>query len=146
MLEVRLDRLDREGTVLLEESVPVEDAISLRGLLWRACRRCLDPVRQPVDQDLTLIWAEAGDPRGSDDEMDALPEGVRPLPVGSATLDLREAIREEVLLDLDRFVLCDPDCRGLCARCGADLNEETCSCDVEEVDPRWEDLLKLKEK
>ena len=32
--------------------------------------------------------------------------------------------------------LCRPDCRGLCAQCGADLNEGSCGCEAEATDPR----------
>jgi uncharacterized protein len=40
--------------------------------------------------------------------------------------------------------LCKEDCAGLCATCGKDLNKVKCKCTQEEIDPRWAELLKLK--
>ena len=40
--------------------------------------------------------------------------------------------------------LCRPDCRGLCPVCGVDLNQQSCSCGKDDIDPRWEKLKNLK--
>ena len=37
------------------------------------------------------------------------------------------------------------ECAGLCAKCGTNLNERRCDCRPAEIDPRWQDLAKLKE-
>jgi uncharacterized protein len=55
-------------------------------------------------------------------------------------LDLREAIRQNALLAIPMKPLCREDCAGLCQVCGKDLNEESCDCDREEIDPRWSKL------
>jgi len=55
-------------------------------------------------------------------------------------LDLTETVREATVLALPQVKLCREDCRGLCARCGADLNEGDCDCEDDDVDPRWEGL------
>lgn len=57
------------------------------------------------------------------------------LPEGTETVDVTPDIREEILLHLRPFPLCRPDCRGLCPRCGKDLNEGPCSCQP----PPWEE-------
>jgi uncharacterized protein len=64
-------------------------------------------------------------------------------PKGSE-LNLSNAVREEVLLAVNPFVECKPECRGLCPRCGANLNEAPCECRQDEADPRWAALRKLK--
>ncbi|MDD6168654.1 MAG: DUF177 domain-containing protein, partial [Lachnospiraceae bacterium] len=33
-------------------------------------------------------------------------------------------------------VLCKPDCKGICPKCGTNLNLETCDCEQGELDPR----------
>lgn len=48
-----------------------------------------------------------------------------------------DLIREQVLLTIPTYPLCRPDCRGLCARCGQDLNESDCGCRRSEPDPRF---------
>lgn len=91
------------------------------------CRRCLTDVRVPVDADVNIIFAEAGD-----DEIDD--PDVYTIDATAAELDLRPAIREEWLLSVPAFALCREDCRGLCPECGTNLNKGQCDCT-----PRWED-------
>jgi len=43
-------------------------------------------------------------------------------------IDLDPDIREEIILDYPIKPLCSPGCKGLCPRCGNDLNEGECSC------------------
>jgi len=59
-------------------------------------------------------------------------------------VDLTPLIREQVLLALTDRPLCREDCRGLCPRCGANLNEITCGCRTEAFDPRLAVLRTLK--
>jgi uncharacterized protein len=49
-----------------------------------------------------------------------------------------------VMLVVPRYAVCREACRGLCARCGADLNEEECRCRSEEGDARWAALRKVR--
>ena len=51
-------------------------------------------------------------------------------------LDVDQLVRDELLLNLPMKVLCDEDCKGICNRCGANLNYETCDCDRSVPDPR----------
>lgn len=65
------------------------------------------------------------------------------LVVPEERLDLDELVREDILLDLPTKYLCKEDCKGLCPKCGKDLNEGDCGCDRREVDPRLEILKSL---
>ncbi|MFH0953036.1 MAG: DUF177 domain-containing protein [Verrucomicrobiota bacterium] len=51
-----------------------------------------------------------------------------PVPEGTETVDLTGDIREDILLNLPVVSLCSPACKGLCPRCGKNLNEGPCSC------------------
>jgi uncharacterized protein len=55
---------------------------------------------------------------------------------------LLESIYQYIFLEISEKQLCADDCKGLCTICGADLNQEPCNCETEEIDPR---LLKLKD-
>ncbi|MGB1779712.1 MAG: DUF177 domain-containing protein, partial [Longimicrobiales bacterium] len=57
---------------------------------------------------------------------------------------LSKAVREEMILAVNPYVVCEPECRGLCPKCGANLNEGACDCTDDEVDPRWAALRDLK--
>jgi uncharacterized protein len=59
-------------------------------------------------------------------------------------VDLSPLIREQVLLALAGRPLCHEDCRGLCPRCGANLNEGECGCRAETGDPRLAALRNLR--
>ena len=63
----------------------------------------------------------------------------------NGAFDLGELARPVFLLALDTKTLCSEDCKGLCPRCGKDLNEGPCTC-REEPDPRWAVLAQLLEE
>lgn len=54
-------------------------------------------------------------------------------------LDLVELAAEQIELALPMKPVCSPSCRGLCPRCGVNLNVDICGCPAE-ADPRWEGL------
>ena len=58
-------------------------------------------------------------------------------------LDLAEAIRQYVLLVIPMKTLCRQNCAGLCPSCGHNLNEGSCNCLPQEMEPRWSELSKL---
>ena len=72
------------------------------------------------------------------------PSEVQVIPAGLPIIDLSEDVRQTVLLAVPLKLLCRPDCKGLCPRCGADLNSEPCTCPAEEVDARWDGLRGLR--
>lgn len=61
-------------------------------------------------------------------------------------IDLTGDVRDYALLAIPMKKLCSEDCKGLCPRCGKNLNVSPCDCKEESVDPRWEPLQKLKLK
>jgi len=97
------------------------------------CARCLKIFSQPLD---LYLEAQFGKPRMKPREEPVFPIGV------NGILDLSEALREQILLDLPMRPLCKPSCRGLCPECGKNLNEGPCECIREVIDPR---LVRLKE-
>jgi uncharacterized protein len=169
MLTIPLVRLEREGGLEIQVAIPPDDPIwdgtefrfstplsisgqaqwltsgevlvrlNLRGRLAQECRRCLDPVEVPVEEELSLLFSPQGEAGEEED-------GVRLLPDRVMELELGEAIREELILSQRPFALCKPDCRGICPQCGTKLNEESCQCSSEELDPRWDALRALNEE
>lgn len=111
----------------------------MRTRLARECRRCLTPVGWPIDDTVDMLFEPLRGEDGADLEGE-----VYPLPERGTELDLRGALREELLLRLPEHVVCDEACRGLCPRCGANLNETTCDCVPEPAPSAWDALKKLK--
>lgn len=71
---------------------------------------------------------------------------LRDFPVSgeSDTVEMDADLREAILLNLPRFPLCSEQCRGLCPRCGKNLNEGSCGCSEASDGGEWEMLNKLK--
>ena len=58
-------------------------------------------------------------------------------------LEVDELVYTEVILNLPSKHLCKEDCKGLCIKCGKNLNEGDCGCPKTELDPRLEKLREL---
>ncbi len=106
------------------------------GRIKTACRRCLAALEIEVSERLDVLF----DPKASWADEDW---SLYALDATADELDLRGSVRERFLLAVPEFPLCSEDCSGLCAHCGADLNEGPCGCDPVEVDPRWGPLHRL---
>lgn len=109
------------------------------------CARCVEPVPLPLAGEFDLIFrpesadAEAGERAITADETEI---GY----YGESGLLLEDVVREQVLLSLPSRTLCKSDCKGLCPRCGQNLNASLCNCDAVPADPRWNALAGLADK
>ncbi|WP_162941595.1 YceD family protein [Desertimonas flava] len=98
------------------------------------CRRCLEPLARTLHVEVDERYSE--DP--------AHVESGEAAPVVRGQIDLRDLVRDEVLLALDAEQVCRPDCAGLCPTCGHNLNDGPCGCDAPAVDDRWSALDALR--
>jgi uncharacterized protein len=96
---------------------------SIDGIVGATCARCLDEFERPLHRDFRFVILPK--PAGTDDSEDD--EGVDHY--AGEELDVSPLVREQALLSLDSMPLCTPECRGLCAGCGANLNREECRCE-----------------
>ena len=108
--------------------------LTARTTLDAVCDRCGKEFLQEKAVSCGCILAEELQ-NEEDDEILLLEDG---------KVDVGELAREAFILDMDTKTLCSEDCKGLCPRCGADLNLGPCSC-KKEVDPRLAVLAKLLE-
>jgi uncharacterized protein len=130
----RLDPVDIELTVRgdVRDGVRATGRIASRAAC--SCRRCLSDVAVDIEADID-VWFRAAD------EVTPGEDGVWPFSGKAAEVDLAPAIREEILLAIPDFPVCETACQGLCPGCGARLADETCTCPPPEPDPRWAALL-----
>ncbi|MBO8171076.1 MAG: DUF177 domain-containing protein [Bacillaceae bacterium] len=110
----------------------------ITGELTLSCSRCLKKFSHPISLPFQAAFVEEQTDIELEDESDVYEVGEE--------IDLLPYVVEEVLLNLDPVPLCDRDCKGLCPNCGTDLNESSCECKVETIDPRLADLAKFFEK
>ncbi len=62
---------------------------------------------------------------------------VYPLAGETDFVDLTPELREVMILSFPRYPVCRETCRGLCQRCGANLNRAACRCTARDTDDRW---------
>ena len=99
------------------------------------CDRCLKPFRQELRLPVSTLLAETLEDE-ENDEIVLLEDGA---------VDLDEVFTTALVLSMDSKHVCDQDCKGLCATCGANLNEGPCGC-RKEIDPRLAALAQLLDK
>ncbi|MBQ4557691.1 MAG: DUF177 domain-containing protein [Clostridia bacterium] len=63
--------------------------------------------------------------------------------VENGMLDIDEQLTEVLMLDFPTRILCKEDCKGLCQKCGKDLNEGQCNCPTKEINPAFAKLLQM---
>ena len=105
------------------------------------CARCLEDVSGSFSFDVErTVVTEAIAADLSEDRIDEL------VVVEDGFLSLDELLTECLELSLPFRFLCSEDCKGLCPRCGKNLNDGPCGCEEKEVDPRLEPLRRLLEE
>ena len=108
--------------------------LTSRTVLDAMCDRCGKEFVQEKEIPYSCVLAEEVQ-NEDNDEIIVLEEG---------KVDVGDLARTAFILGMDTKTLCSEDCKGLCHRCGADLNLGPCSC-KKEVDPRMAVLAKLLE-
>jgi uncharacterized protein len=105
----------------------------LRCTIPASCTRCLTDIEATFPLQL--------------EELFTLPNsGTSQFEIGEDNnVDLAPLIREESLVSMPYHLLCRDDCQGLCPNCGQNRNEGSCSCHLDDVDPRWAALADLQE-
>ena len=109
----------------------------VRTTIHGVCDRCArDFTAEKVFPIDAVLVTELNDEENED-------EWVFPLEGDCADLD--DIVRTVFVLNMDSKLLCRPDCKGLCCRCGKNLNDGPCDC-KKEPDPRFAALQQLLEK
>ncbi len=125
-----------EGTVRNTAGVLV-----MTGSIWTTihgtCDRCAGDFDREINFPIDVVLVTELANEENEDEW------VFPLEGDSADLD--DIVRTVFVLNLDSKLLCKEDCRGICCRCGKNLNDGPCNCQ-KELDPRFAALKQLLEK
>lgn len=110
------------------------------------CQRCLEPLTEPVKQDMQLLLLP-GSPSYEPGEHALAAEDLGVVEVDEdEDLDLRSLLIEQIQLNVPMKPLCRAACKGICPNCGKDLNQGDCDCEKVEIDPRWEALKAFQER
>lgn len=108
-----------------------------------ACGRCLEAFGLTLEESFEVQYLPP-EALGSQEERELSGAELDVLPLQEDGIDLTDLLRESLLLSLPVQPVCAEGCRGLCARCGANLNAGPCSCPPPGPDPRLRALAKLR--
>ncbi|WP_116040659.1 YceD family protein [Amycolatopsis palatopharyngis] len=103
------------------------------------CSRCLDPIGDEVEVELTELFAypdSTTEATTDEDEVSRLVDD---------RIDLEPAVRDALVLALPQVPLCTEDCPGLCAECGVKWADLEPGHGHETIDPRWAALVERLE-
>jgi uncharacterized protein len=132
----------------------------VEGTAVRQCVRCLKDFDDPVAFSIRVVYERESKaaapvvpreapgkkkPASADESKTEEPNDDLYYYVGDH-LELAPMLREQLILASPMHPLCTEDCRGLCARCGKDLNEGPCRCAAESTESPFHVLRNMKEK
>ena len=102
------------------------------------CDRCGEKYNQVIKSDHKMVYLL----RGTEEENESV--DVVYLNADADKINIKDDVRDYALLAIPMKKLCTKDCKGLCYRCGKNLNEGACECNENEINEKWKPLLKLK--
>jgi len=118
--------------VILSDSDMLILSAKIKANLEMICSRCLDTFIYPIDIDIEERFTTN---RSTEDD--------EAIVVMDDVLDITEIVETSIISTLPIKRVCMNDCKGLCQECGCNLNYNTCSCNKEDVDIRFEALKGL---
>jgi len=112
------------------------------------CGRCLQSFKMPLESSFALAYSQkepASEHSDSNkEELELTAEDMGLIYYQGEEINLKNEIQEQVVLAFPLRTICKPDCRGLCPKCGADLNTEECDCDRSSPVGKFDALKNLK--
>lgn len=120
------------------------------------CARCLASFATEIDVEVCELFvgpghepAEGGVQRSRRGDSSA--DGLRApqeefYELSGTEMDLEPMLRDALALNLPLNPVCRAECKGICSRCGADLNQGECGCSQDDIDPRWAALSAIRDK
>jgi len=133
--DVEVMKLSLDGNITCTGGVLVLKA-DAKAQIKTSCARCLKEIELPLCFDFSETLVLSGQDTSADADSVIFFEGKE--------IDVGEIAINNLLLSVSTKYLCKDDCKGLCPKCGKDLNEGDCGCDFVEIDPRWEKLKNFK--
>lgn len=133
--ELRIDKLGAEVLIKGYTSTEIE----------LTCSRCLNNFKKEVNLDIAITYHPLSELKR--DEVYELHDDEMEVDFYSGDeIDIDNLIEEEIILSIPMKPLCSEECKGLCPKCGVDLNIASCGCSDQVIDERFEILKKLLKK
>ena len=114
-----------------------------KGSVSLECARCNEEFHLPLELDIEESFVREDSPEADVSGIDAY----EVLTYKEDRLVLDEMLRQNFLAAVPMQPICrNSQCKGMCDQCGANLNTDDCNCKTEEIDPRWEALIEIKNR
>jgi uncharacterized protein len=130
---------------LTKKLVQVDVEGKINGEIELICSRCLENAELKIENNFKVAFV-VDEYFTTETEAELNEEDLDVSLYNGETIDLIELAREQMLLEVPTHFVCKSDCKGLCPKCGTNLNNKICPCETKESDPRWQSLRQLKVK
>tara|TARA_B100000686_G_scaffold166421_1_gene173916 strand:+ start:1618 stop:2148 length:531 start_codon:yes stop_codon:yes gene_type:complete len=119
----------------------------LKATLRVACTRCLNLFPYNIEAEIKIHFTPLSKKHSPGSEIEIKETEIEQEIYDGGKVDLRGAVRDQILLEVPFMHLCRGDCKGICSECGIDLNSNHCGCQNEgQIDPRFAVLKEIKDK
>jgi uncharacterized protein len=109
-----------------EERVLLQGRLATTVIL--SCDRCLREYQVDLDAPVWMVFELNDTGSWPTGEIDLQPEDLDVVTLNEPVVDLVEAARQQIYMELPMRHVCHESCKGLCPQCGIDLNHKSCSC------------------
>ncbi len=131
-VEVEVELKKTHNQIILDSSVSVSAVFE--------CDRCTGTFKKLLLTDYEMVYLQGMEP------VESQSDNIVYIPSVADVIDISDDVRDFSILAVPMKKLCTEVCKGLCSRCGKNLNEGDCSCSKDETDIRWLPLMELKNK
>lgn len=130
------------GTVVNNGNNLLVDGV-LKTVLQLKCGCCLEPFLLALEEEFCEEFTEG---EAEAQRTESAENANEPNYYQGDVISLEELVHDLVALALPMRPVCKEDCKGLCVKCGKNLNHLVCECDDEDIDPRLSALKQLLDK
>ncbi|HKB87325.1 MAG TPA: DUF177 domain-containing protein [Ignavibacteriaceae bacterium] len=131
-VEVEIELKKTHNQIILDSSVSVSIVFE--------CDRCNGTFKKLLGTGYKMVYLQGMEP------VESQSDNIVYIPSVADVIDISDDVRDFSILAVPMKKLCSEECKGLCSRCGKNLNEGNCSCGKDETDVRWLPLMELKNK
>ena len=153
-----LKDLEKTGECKFRSPIKLSVAVKAIGQMYRMsgsfntdvqliCSRCLSEFKKPLNEVFDMAFAHSDSDtthEGDDQDKEITAEEIGMTYFHGEEIDLKDALQQQLIMSLSQRPLCKEACKGLCQKCGANLNDGDCRCTKNQINDRFEILKSLK--
>lgn len=108
----------------------------ISGKMLVRCARCMEEIEKDISFEISELLIR-------DKEAEHISDDDDTIVFSGEKIEIDEIVVNNFLLNASGKYLCSDDCKGLCQKCGKNLNHGDCNCSDNEIDPRWAALAEI---